>query len=191
MGHAETFRSSKYVPPTSSNWDTKNDDIKPPSNDDGPNTSLNTNTGKHTDDQELQVRIRDDSHLISHDPRLSEDGDALYRFLLEQAAIPPSYRVTCLGMHAETRTRRVQRNNGNIETQTYQEWVLDFAFAINLTLSIIPEPLGVPIYLVGDRTPAYRGKTVIEVDEGPHKTADGKDLEMNQIGTGKELRRKV
>ncbi|KAG8991190.1 hypothetical protein FRB93_002895 [Tulasnella sp. JGI-2019a] len=77
-------------------------------------------------------------------------------------------------MHAETRTRRVQRNNGNIETQTYQEWVLDFAFAINLTLSIIPEPLGVPIYLVGDRTPAYRGKTVMEVDEGE---GNGESLE--------------
>ncbi|KAG8991988.1 hypothetical protein FRB94_012107 [Tulasnella sp. JGI-2019a] len=211
MGHAEVYHSSKYVPPEPTNWDAKDSIKEAASNDEGlkkPPTKVDT----HADNQESpeapgssdapppfsthnpEARVRGDLHLISHDAHLNEDGEALYRFLLEQAAIPPSYTMTCIGNHLETRTRQVLRTRGNTEqweTETYQEGVEDFAFTINLTPSIIPEPLGVPIYIVGDRTTAYRGKAVKEVDEGPHKTVDGKDLEMNQIGMGIELRRKA
>ncbi|KAG9026035.1 hypothetical protein FRB95_009494 [Tulasnella sp. JGI-2019a] len=98
-----------------------------------------------------EARVRGDLHLISHDAHLNENGEALYRFFPERAAIPPSYTMTCIGNHPETRTRQVLRTRGNMEqwkTETYQEEFGDFAFTINLTPSIIPEPLGVPTYIV-------------------------------------------
>ncbi|KAG9026032.1 hypothetical protein FRB95_009491 [Tulasnella sp. JGI-2019a] len=214
MGHTEeVYHSSKYVPPESTNWDSK-DDIKESSNDNdkGADNAASPNEKRAADnDQSLnvpgtseppppfsvhnsEVRLRSDMHLVSHDAHLNADGEALYRFLLEQAEHPPVFNVSCRGTHQETRTRQVLRKNGNTEywtTETYQVTITDFDFIIDLTGLILPEPFGVPIYLVGDRTAAYRGKTVKEVDEGPHKTPDGKDLEMNQIGLGKELRRRA
>ncbi|KAG8988419.1 hypothetical protein FRB93_004107 [Tulasnella sp. JGI-2019a] len=206
MGHTEAvYHSSKYVPPVPVNWDnSKGDDIKESSA-----NKPSTPNERHADNEQSlkvpagpsetptntsDVRIRSDMHLISHDAQLNKDGEALHRFLLEQAEHPPVFKVSCTGSHQEKRTRQVLRKRGNTEywaTETYQQTILDFDFVIDLTSNIIPEPLGVPIYVVGDRTATYRGKTVKEVDEGPHKNANGRDLEMNQIGVGKELRRKA
>lgn len=162
-----------------------------------------------------EIRIRGDTHVISHDPHLNEDGvtlcrfgnlsripdlcripavEALYRFLLEQAELPPTYSVTCTGTHEETRTRQVMRQNGDTQvwkTEMYQETITDFHFTIDLTPTILAEPLGVPIYVVGDRTATYRGKTLKEVDAAPTKTSEGMDLEMGQIASGKQFRRKA
>ncbi|KAG8868030.1 hypothetical protein FRB98_003855 [Tulasnella sp. 332] len=142
-----------------------------------------------------EIHIRGDSHLISHDPHLNEDGDALHRFLLEQAAFPPSFLLSCSGTHQETRTRQAQVPNGQggtrSQTETYPVTITDFAFTINLTQCIISEPLGPPIYIAGDRSAISRGKTHLEVDEAPTKGADGKDLEMSQIQLGKQFRRKA
>ncbi|KAG8988420.1 hypothetical protein FRB93_004108 [Tulasnella sp. JGI-2019a] len=206
MGHSEVYHSSKYVPPPPVNWDTK-DDVNVPSGDDGENI---TPFEKHTDNQESkngsgspnvapEVRVRGDSHIICHDAHLNQDGEALYNFLVSQAATPPTFQLHCSGSHMERRTRRVRRtiqisksNTFQYHTkETYTTTVTDFSFIIDLTPNIISEPLGVPIYVVGDRNATYRGKSAREVDEGSNKGADGRDIDVNQIGVGKELRRKA
>ncbi|KAG8840609.1 hypothetical protein FRB96_009021 [Tulasnella sp. 330] len=141
-----------------------------------------------------EIRIRGDTHVISHDPHLNEDGEALYRFLLEQAEFAPTFNVSCKGTHEETRTRQVLRRYGDTEcweTETYQVTIVDFDFTLDLTPMIVSEPLGPPIYVVGDRNATYRGKTYKEVDEAPTKTPEGKDLEMDQIALGKQFRREA
>ncbi|KAG8994550.1 hypothetical protein FRB94_009797 [Tulasnella sp. JGI-2019a] len=134
-----------------------------------------------------EMRIRGDTHLISHDPHLNANGEALHRFLLEQAVFPPQFFVSCKGTHQETRTR----SNGKGGVETYYVTITDFDFVIDLTRHIIAEPFGAPIFIVGDRDATFRGKTHKEVDEGPTKTPEGKDLEASEIALGKQFRRKA
>ncbi|PPQ99605.1 hypothetical protein CVT24_005181 [Panaeolus cyanescens] len=105
--------------------------------------------------------------IVSHDPHLNTDGEALYRFLLSQAATPPSYRIQCKGTHDETRHRRVTERDANGRTrqksESYTETITDFDFCI----SIRPPPnhISQPVYwTVGDDDPAYRGRMVREVE---------------------------
>ncbi|KAG8874476.1 hypothetical protein FRB97_005882 [Tulasnella sp. 331] len=148
-----------------------------------------------------ETKVRGDTQVISHDPHLSEDGamfcpfsEALYRFLLEQARFPPSFNLSCRGTHDETRTRQVMRQTGDTQsyqTETYSKTVVDFSFVIDLTPMLLAEPFGPPIYVVGDRTAAHRGKTYKEVDAAPSTTPEGRDLEMDRAALGKEFRREA
>ncbi|KIJ68481.1 hypothetical protein HYDPIDRAFT_81594 [Hydnomerulius pinastri MD-312] len=102
--------------------------------------------------------------VISHDPHLNEDGEALYRFLLSQASIPPKIVLRCKGSHNETHTRLVHshREDGQtrMKTEQYTERIADFDFSIDVGQHIFGEPTH---WSVGDSTPAYRGRMFREV----------------------------
>lgn len=108
-----------------------------------------------------------DGALISHDPHLNEDGEALYRFLLSQASIPPTLVLHCRGSHDETHTRFVTHhhndNRRETETEQYTEKVVDFDFKIDVGQHIIAGPTH---WSVADSTPAYRGRMFYEVEVG-------------------------
>ncbi|KAF9237334.1 hypothetical protein BU15DRAFT_22813, partial [Melanogaster broomeanus] len=108
-------------------------------------------------------------NIISHDPHLNEDGEALYRFLLSQASIPPRIILHCKGSHNETHTRLVKsRHEGQtrMRTEQYTERIVDFDFSIDVGQHIFGEPAH---WSVGDSTPAYRGRMFREVGIGGEK----------------------
>ncbi|KAL0951227.1 hypothetical protein HGRIS_007948 [Hohenbuehelia grisea] len=105
-----------------------------------------------------------DGDIVSHDPHLNSDGEALFRFLLSQSATPPSYRLHCRGTHVEHRTRWVNvERNGRWETrhETYTETITDFDFRIDIGQHIVAAPVH---WSVGDGEAVYRGGMVREVD---------------------------
>ncbi|KAG0708832.1 hypothetical protein DFH29DRAFT_842510 [Suillus ampliporus] len=102
-------------------------------------------------------------NIISHDPHLNNDGEALYRFLLSQASTPPTVILRCKGSHNETHTRMVHsHDNGQarIKTEQYTERVTDFDFCIDVGQHIFGEPTH---WSYADSTPAYRGRMYQEV----------------------------
>lgn len=104
-----------------------------------------------------------DGSLISHDPHLNEDGEALYRFLLSQASVPPTFVLHCRGSHEETHTRLVPNPPGANRFEFYTETVVDFDFKIDVGQHIITGPAH---WSVADSTPAYRGRMFYEVEVG-------------------------
>ncbi|KAI6047661.1 hypothetical protein EDC04DRAFT_3050926, partial [Pisolithus marmoratus] len=108
-----------------------------------------------------------DGSLISHDPHLNEDGEALYRFLLSQASIPPTLVLHCRGSHDEIHTRFVTHhrhdNHRETETEQYTEKVVDFDFKIDVGQHIIGGPTH---WSIADSVPAYRGRMFHEVGVG-------------------------
>ncbi|PPR05689.1 hypothetical protein CVT26_008930 [Gymnopilus dilepis] len=131
--------------------------------------------------------------IVSHDPHLNSDGEALYRFLLAQSASPPTYRLHCHGTHNETRTRWVTQRDSQGRSRTrqesYNETVTDFDFCIDITPGAVDAgPYShfsssgsgggsssrgastqiAPIHWsVPDDEPAYRGKMVREYEMEP------------------------
>ncbi|PPQ62818.1 hypothetical protein CVT24_000512 [Panaeolus cyanescens] len=112
----------------------------------------------------------DDGDIITHDHHLNQDGEALYRFLLEQSKSPPNYTVDINGTHKETRTRTVTRTvNGRRETrvETYTVTITDFSFSIDLTPYLVVGPV---LYSYPDDAPVYRGLMVRQVMAGAQGT---------------------
>ncbi|EIW86750.1 hypothetical protein CONPUDRAFT_23890, partial [Coniophora puteana RWD-64-598 SS2] len=102
--------------------------------------------------------------VVSHDPHLNEDGEALYRFLLGHAATPPDFVLRCRGSHSETHTRLVTHRDNDGHThhrsEHYTERVPDFDFAIDVGQNIVGEPIH---WTMQDSTPASRGRMFLEV----------------------------
>ncbi|CAA7265824.1 unnamed protein product [Cyclocybe aegerita] len=110
--------------------------------------------------------------VISHDHHLNEDGEALYRFLLDQCKKPPVYTLSINGTHKERRTRTVTRTvNGTHQTRVehYTVTITDFDFSIDLTDYIT---VGPAYWTYPDETPAYRGLPVRQVDSAPAVNAN-------------------
>ncbi|KAG9006998.1 hypothetical protein FRB93_008264 [Tulasnella sp. JGI-2019a] len=126
---------------------------------------------------EASLRVRSDNHMVSHDPHLNEDGEALYRFLLDQAATPPIFRVGCKGTHKD----RGYDGNGGWHDVT----VTDFRFYLEPPL--LNGPL--PIFIVGEREVAFRGRIFKEFDAPPIN--EPSSLEAGQGGSGSQWRRKA
>ncbi|KAF5384853.1 hypothetical protein D9615_001503 [Tricholomella constricta] len=107
----------------------------------------------------------DSGNIVSHDPHLNTDGEALYRFLLAQADKRPSYRLHCRGTHTEHRSRWVTERTNDGRTQsrreTYSETVTDFDFYIDATPPSTMKPVH---WSVDDNEPAYRGRMVLETE---------------------------
>ena len=93
-------------------------------------------------------------------------------------------RISCTGTHTEQRTRVVTREeNGHTvrHTETYTVTVVDFYFLIDVSQYLLQEELGAPIWIVGDRDPAYRGEVKLQVDNTPlPPDASPKDLEKQR-----------
>ncbi|KAG9019731.1 hypothetical protein FRB90_011002 [Tulasnella sp. 427] len=138
-------------------------------------------------------------NIVSHDKHLNEDGEALYRFILEHASIRPSLQVMCKGSHAEWRTRQVTRyeDGKNItSTETYSETVIDFNFTLDVSSAILSDPQGAPIWIVGDKEAVNRGRRRLEVDAPPKVSMDGQeappaDLEVGQPCLNRTWRRRA
>lgn len=105
--------------------------------------------------------------IVSHDPHLNTDGEALYRFLIAQSARIPFCRLHCRGTHTEHKSRWVTDRDSNGRTQsrreTYSETVTDFDFCIDIKpgQELDPQPTH---WSVADHEPAYRGLMVREVE---------------------------
>lgn len=101
-------------------------------------------------------------------------GEALYRFLLSQASVPPTCLLHCVGTHSETRTRMVTHTNkhGKLKhrSETYVETVTDFDFSIDIGQNI-PAGAGPVHWSVPDSEPAYRGKMMREVELGVNEAS--------------------
>ncbi|KAG9019718.1 hypothetical protein FRB90_010988 [Tulasnella sp. 427] len=101
--------------------------------------------------------VDDDGNTFSHDHHLNTD--ALF-----------------FGSHEETRTRHVTRTDSNgrhyTTTETYTETIQDFAFEIDITQCLLPEPRGPPVWVIGDREPAHRGGRKRQVDNTPYMVGD-------------------
>ncbi|KAF9457074.1 hypothetical protein BDZ94DRAFT_1176407 [Collybia nuda] len=115
--------------------------------------------------------------IVSHDPHLNTDGEALYRFLLSQANRSPSYRLHCRGTHSEYRTRWIRETNseGRAESrrETFTETVTDFDFYIDTGPPLSYEPIH---WSVADSEPAYRGLMVQETELcGVRRTTRGSE----------------
>ncbi|KAI0361563.1 hypothetical protein OH77DRAFT_1444179 [Trametes cingulata] len=111
--------------------------------------------------------------IVSHDLHLNQDGEALYRFLLSQSQVPPSYHLHCSGTHTEHKTRTVWRNDSQgrsqAHTEHYTETVTDFDFYIDLGPQIAHGPVH---WSLPDAEPAYRGQMFMQVDSNELVSAD-------------------
>ncbi|KAI0322628.1 hypothetical protein OF83DRAFT_1161020 [Amylostereum chailletii] len=103
--------------------------------------------------------ISNNRTIISHDPHLNKDGEALYRFLLSQAREKPNYVLHCRGSHSETHTRYVQHTNSRGQTETRREsdqvQVTDFDWCLDLTQFLLPDNT---LWTAPDNEPVYRGQ---------------------------------
>ncbi|KAI9459200.1 hypothetical protein BJY52DRAFT_1223198 [Lactarius psammicola] len=119
--------------------------------------------------------VSEDGEVISHDPHLNEDGEALYRFLLSQAETPPTFLIHCRGTHNETRPRRVEKTDSQgyryTDTVYDTETITDFDFTIEHQV-----PPRATQWTVGDEEPAYRGHMSKEV--GPPGETTKADFAM-------------
>ncbi|KAH9858150.1 hypothetical protein C2E23DRAFT_802883 [Lenzites betulinus] len=120
--------------------------------------------------------------IVSHDPHLNEDGEALYRFLLSQSLLLPEYLLHVRGVHTEHKTRTVFRNDPQGRSRThhehYTETVTDFDFYVNIGSQIVHGPTH---WTVPDAEPAYRGGMVRQVESGEYAVALP-DPELAQVG---------
>ncbi|KAI0335218.1 hypothetical protein GY45DRAFT_1317129 [Cubamyces sp. BRFM 1775] len=111
--------------------------------------------------------------IISHDPHLNQDGEALYRFLLSQSQTRPEYQLHARGTHTEHKTRTVFRQDQQGKTTTHQEHytetVTDFDFYIDIGCQIVHGPVH---WSLPDAEPAYRGDMVLQVDSDDLVTGD-------------------
>jgi hypothetical protein len=89
-------------------------------------------------------------------------GEALYRFLLSQAEIPPTFVVHCRSIKTEKRTRTVEKTDSEgrqyTVTEKYTDVVFDFDFKIECQV-----PPRATQWTVGDDEPVYRGGMYREV----------------------------
>ncbi|KAI0695182.1 hypothetical protein BC835DRAFT_1273768 [Cytidiella melzeri] len=109
-----------------------------------------------------------DGSVVSHDPHLNEDGEALYRFLLSQSQIPPQLFLHVKGQHQEHQTRSVRRiddrGHARWATETESVTVHDFDFHIDVSQYILQKPTQ---WSIPDEEPAYRGNMKLEVEGEP------------------------
>lgn len=103
--------------------------------------------------------------IVSHDPHLNTDGEALYRFLLSQTNRIPYLQINFKGTHTETKSHFVNvvdsQGRSRPQSQTYTETVTDFDFCATVYPQQICEPLQ---WSVPDDVPTFRGKMVRECE---------------------------
>ncbi|CAD6915321.1 unnamed protein product [Tilletia caries] len=134
-----------------------------------------------------------ESNILTHDAHLNEDGEALYRFVLQEALTPPKVTVKIRGSHEEYREHHTghhrpcdngsSRSHVGSNSRTDTVTIIDFSLEIDLSPLLqpsfvgesarLPDPYGSPIrhpvrdnptvYVKGDEDIAYRGRMTQEV----------------------------
>ncbi|KAH9858151.1 hypothetical protein C2E23DRAFT_167224 [Lenzites betulinus] len=140
----------------------------------------------------------DDGEIVSRDPHLNKDGDALYRFIMTHAQERPEMLLHVKGSHVETANVKYsvpQADGGKPkDTQTqFSATVSDFNFYIDVGRHICHGPIH---WTVPDEVPEYRGKLYPEVDRPrddhdpehgvvhtKRKKASGKDVDATAAWT--------
>ncbi|KAF8429814.1 hypothetical protein EV426DRAFT_639554 [Tirmania nivea] len=107
------------------------------------------------------------SHLITHDPHLNTDGEALYQFLLQENLIPPIQHVQVRGSHEVRNTVWETDREGRRTTRSETRTVEDFRFRLDLTgglWAVMQAGGGVEglgeggvLKVLGDEEKVYRG----------------------------------
>ncbi|KAI0825081.1 hypothetical protein BC628DRAFT_287069 [Trametes gibbosa] len=107
----------------------------------------------------------DDGEIISHDPRLNKDGEALYRFIMTHAQERPEVLLHVEGTHVETADVKyslAQADGSKKDSSTeFKSTVTDFDFYVDIGQHICHGPLH---WTVPDEVPEYRGRLYREVD---------------------------
>ncbi|KDQ07455.1 hypothetical protein BOTBODRAFT_119987 [Botryobasidium botryosum FD-172 SS1] len=135
---------------------------------------------------EPEYDTQSNGDIVSHDPHLNQDGEALYRFLLAQAPRPPRLTLHCRGTHNESTTRLVpyQDNTGRTAYRTEREThtITDFSFYIDFTPYLATsEPV---LWTVADGEAVHRGKMVREVDVG---LGERREARRDEVSAQKRL----
>ncbi|KAF8434463.1 hypothetical protein BGX38DRAFT_161442 [Terfezia claveryi] len=107
------------------------------------------------------------NHLVTHDPHLNTDGEALYQFLLQENLIPPIQHVQVRGSHQVRNTVWETDREGRSKAKTETRTVEDFRFRLDLTGGLWPvmqargEAEGLSeggiLKVLGDEEKVYRG----------------------------------
>lgn len=123
-------------------------------------------------------------------------GEALYRFLLAHASRRPNLLLKCQGKHTEWHTRQVtkyQDGRNVTSTETHSETIVDFDFTIDLSSCVLAPGNGsAPIWLVGDKEAAYRGRRKMEVESAPVVVNDdGTHMVDVEVGKPRQWRRRA
>ncbi|KIM80108.1 hypothetical protein PILCRDRAFT_822621 [Piloderma croceum F 1598] len=125
---------------------------------------------------------KDNACIVSHDPLLNNDGDALYRFILDHMDAP-SVQLHCFGSHV------VRELVAHRTADTKRTTVVDFNFVIDLALSM--KPGSGELYTCGDDVVTYRGGMVKKVGAKGSPVKTVRDWARNYAAspkTAKEFR---
>ena len=91
---------------------------------------------------EAEYSVAWDKSIVSHDPHLNRDGEALYRFLLARAEEAPDLVLHVVGTHVETRYRTVTATDAHGRQTTREERdddiITDFDFRIDVGQHLLP-----------------------------------------------------
>ncbi|EJU03876.1 hypothetical protein DACRYDRAFT_77677 [Dacryopinax primogenitus] len=106
-----------------------------------------------------QYTVMQSGNIVSHDPHLNEDGEALYRFLLFQSSVRPTMEIRIVGTHSSTTyvetVHRDAQGRERINRTPRHDTVTDFSFRIDLAKLLNPPP---EFFTSPDDEPAFRGE---------------------------------
>ncbi|KAG2177936.1 hypothetical protein INT43_003183 [Umbelopsis isabellina] len=119
--------------------------------------------------------------VVSRDHHINEDGEALFRFLLDHNS-PPAMSIKVRGYHDETRWRTETHRNSDGTTReeqhSYTEQVTDFDFAVDVSQYV--SPTCAAMYVEPDKKTG-KTKTVRQLcDDYVKEKGQFKELEMRK-----------
>ncbi|KAJ3068191.1 hypothetical protein HK102_007232, partial [Quaeritorhiza haematococci] len=104
------------------------------------------NSAEHAQPSRYQIKSKTntgDGCVVSYDPLLDKNPDALWTYFLDNLHTPPELAVKIRGYHYETRTRTVTTTNSDgstsTRTETEQHTVTDFDFSIDVSSFVMKE----------------------------------------------------
>jgi hypothetical protein len=114
---------------------------------------------------DAEYSVDSSGSIYTHDVHLNSDGEALYRFLLAHAAIPPQYLLKVRGTRSVTNTKCKEISTEEKVDRTTT--ATDFDFAIDVGQQVFSSGVAhttqhQPVHWsVSDQQPAYRGQTYL------------------------------
>ncbi|KAF8321144.1 hypothetical protein DL93DRAFT_2052137 [Clavulina sp. PMI_390] len=118
---------------------------------------------------DAQYSLTSKGDIYSHDPHLNEDGEALYRFILEHLEAP-NFKLHCRGTHKEVRLRVSHHHHHDMHAHSggHEVTITDFDFYIDLTPLLAAQRA--EIWTADPSVPAYRGSMYREYSVSAQRT---------------------